>query len=342
MVKKKSKYLVTALAAALVGIPLVTKRSWSSRITRFFIPKYTTKPILEDPRLFAVLKRFLLDKGSIPFRTPRSRYIHYSLDIFKGNLELTIYPGLKLKRRGELSRADTAENEKTIGESVTATRNPAAPLLYIHGGGYVEQPTEYHYRFLWRLATALKRPVKLFVYPKVPDEVAVDVISKTSEWLEAQERSTVLGDSSGGGLIMSVMEVTQYEPLALVLISPWLDVSMTNPDIVLNESHDATLSRAGLLEIAKLYAGDLDLSDPLVSPINYPFKKLPKMAIYIGTNDMFLADVRKFAHLIKTVTPALHYVEAPYMEHVYPILPTIEGEAAVRDIIRYTKEIFYT
>ncbi len=52
-----------------------------------------------------------------------------------------------------------------------------------------------------------------------------------------------------------------------VLLSPWIDVTMTNPAIPSLEGSDFILSAYGLAGLGKLCAGEMDVKDSRVSPL---------------------------------------------------------------------------
>lgn len=51
-------------------------------------------------------------------------------------------------------------------------------------------------------------------------------------------------------------------PAGLILISPWLDCSMAAPEQAAIKPLDPFLRRAGLLAMARWYAGALQLTHP--------------------------------------------------------------------------------
>ena len=114
-------------------------------------------------------------------------------------------------------------------------------------------------------------------------------------------------------------------PVGLTLISPWLDIALTNPAIPNIERHDPWLAVPGLRECGKAWAAAIPLDDPRVSPINGDLRHLPSVDLYIGDRDIFLPDCRR---LRDTVPPGrLTYHEQPGGIHVYPLLPTPEARS---------------
>jgi triacylglycerol lipase len=74
----------------------------------------------------------------------------------------------------------------------------------------------------------------------------------------------------------------------MVLLSPTLDLTFSNPAI---QFIDDPVLTATTLRKAQLWAGDLDLSDPLVSPLYGSLAGLPPTTIYFGNLDLLSPDV---------------------------------------------------
>lgn len=111
----------------------------------------------------------------------------------------------------------------------------------------------------------------------------------------------------------------------LLLIAPWLDVTMTDPALDAIEPTDVMLRRDHLRDAGRLYAGALDPADPLASPIHGPMAGLPPATVVVGTHDMLAADARRFARVAGDAGVAVDLHEEPGAQHVYPFLPTPEG-----------------
>jgi len=138
-------------------------------------------------------------------------------------------------------------------------------------------------------------------------DIAADLIARSG----AQD-VTLMGDSAGGNIVLGIAQTLRHrglpQPRQLVLISPGLDVSKSNPEMASVARHDRVLGVAGSAASKRLYLGELDSKDPLVSPV--------------------YADLTGLAPMI-----SLDYHEEPGAQHVYPLLPTAEGTAARKLII---------
>ena len=130
-----------------------------------------------------------------------------------------------------------------------------------------------------------------------------------------------------------------------MLISPWLDVTMSYPDQAPIERVDPMLARAGLAEAGRLYAGALDPSDPRVSPAQRGPTRAGAMTVFSGTHDILNTDARRLVEKAKAAIVAIDYHEGEGLPHVYPLLPTPEGRAAregnMITVGRYTRSPTY-
>jgi acetyl esterase/lipase len=95
-----------------------------------------------------------------------------------------------------------------------------------------------------------------------------------------------MGDSAGGGfalaLAQALLEKELPQPGNIILISPWLDITMTNPEIPAFEEKDPMLAVYGLAEIGKVYAGNTDPGHYMLSPINGPVVGLAPITLFMA------------------------------------------------------------
>ena len=102
------------------------------------------------------------------------------------------------------------------------------------------------------------------------------------------------GDAAGGGLVLSLLQRLKYQaipmPAQAILISPWLDITNTNPDMQAVQGTDPLLNVDKLAFRGREYAGEVDLESPVVSPIYGDLKGLPPMTVITGTHDILSVD----------------------------------------------------
>ena len=146
-----------------------------------------------------------------------------------------------------------------------------------------------------------------------------------------------MGDSAGGGLSLALTEHFKAEgirlPDELVLLSPWVDVSMENEQITDYESVDPFLSVAPLRSCGEQWKGDLDAHDWRVSPIYGDLKGIRNVTVFVGTDGILYPDITKFFGLLDK-DPSNKLIVGEEMNHVYPLFPIPEAKPAVNEIIR--------
>ena len=224
-------------------------------------------------------------------------------------------------------------------------------ILYLHGGAYVEQPYLLHWHFLDRLVKMSDAQVIVPLYPKAPIHHYQESFDKLlllySDLVKDNEVQDLIcmGDSAGGGLALSFSQLLSQHHMPqmknLILLSPWLDVSMGNPSIQVLEKKDPLLQKDYLIAMARAWARDEDLYNPLLSPIFGNLRGLPKISLFIGTHELFLADARKFRALCLSRGVAIDYHEYPKMNHDFPLFPIPEAKRALQEIIEIIKSPYY-
>lgn len=218
-------------------------------------------------------------------------------------------------------------------------------LLYIPGGGYLNPPLKYHWKIINNLSKATNCMVVMPVYPKVPNFTCTEsyevmtAFYKDFATRDGIERIVVAGDSSGGGmsLVLSQLMRDNYprllQPEEIILIAPWMDVSMDNECICDYEPVDPMLDIYGAKEIGKMWAGEKDVHDPIVSPIYGTFENLGNITIFIGTRDMLCPDCLEFSEILKEKKIDHTLVVKEGLDHPYPLFPTPEAKEAQQMMI---------
>jgi acetyl esterase/lipase len=121
----------------------------------------------------------------------------------------------------------------------------------------------------------------------------------TYEWLHSTgvTPDAIVGDSAGGALALGTAirarDAGLPLPGALVLISPWLDLSMGGESYVELADRDIFSKPAQLRAMARTYLGrGGDAADPAASPVLGDLRGLPPMLVHAGAWDITLDDSR--------------------------------------------------
>lgn len=206
-------------------------------------------------------------------------------------------------------------------------------ILYLHGGAYVAQPEIFHWTFVDKIASNTGATVIVPIYPKAPDHTYTEAFSKVLNVYKklaakaAPKDLVIMGDSAGGGFALALAQVLAKkrlpQPGNIILISPWLDVSMTNPVIPLYEDNDKMLSVYGLKRFGLAWVGGADVKNPMVSPVYGELGGLGKITLFIGTHEVLLPDCRKLRDRAAEAGIEMNYYETAHLGHVFPLYPAL-------------------
>lgn len=174
-------------------------------------------------------------------------------------------------------------------------------ILYLHGGSYVAETSSNHWKFLEKLVKDTNATIILPDYPLTPKYTYKDVFTMITPLYKEiiEEVSTdnliLMGDSAGGGMSLALLEKLSSEkvemPYKTILISPWLDVRLENPEIDKIQKYDKDLNKETLKIAGIAYAGEDGMNSYLVNPIDGDLSKLKNVTIFTGTYDILNPDV---------------------------------------------------
>lgn len=215
-------------------------------------------------------------------------------------------------------------------------------ILYLHGGAYVQNFVKQHWRFLSMLVRETNCTVIAPDYPLAPEynykhtfEMLVSLYQQILISVKP-ENIMLMGDSAGGGLALALAQKIKLEKLPppdqLILLSPWLDITLTNPAITEIDRLDPFLSVKGLRKAGLVYAGQSDPNYFMLSPINGELEQVGDISIFIGTYDLLVADARKLKSIAEKKCVAINYREYPGMVYVWMFLSFPEAKLAQKEI----------
>jgi len=234
---------------------------------------------------------------------------------------------------------------KTVLETKVTEIIPITPaneflLLYCPGGAFIYGPTENNWGSIAKIVKQTKTNAWMVDYPKAPEN-KIDVITKNiyavyNEALKTYHPSKIIfiGDSVGGNLLVSLTQRLIREqkelPNRLILITPMLDASVSNPKIKDIEHIDPIMSYNGVYSAKKMCAGNFSLKDPMISPIYGSLKNLPPIHIFMATHDILTPDQEVFIDKIKEEGSSIEVIVGEGMPHIWPLLPVFKEGADAR------------
>lgn len=220
-----------------------------------------------------------------------------------------------------------------------------AVILYLHGGAYVAGSISSHRQLVSKLVVASHIDAYIINYRLAPESqypAALDDVHKTFDALldmgyEANQIALV-GDCAGGGLAMAFMmrlkALKREMPGCAALMSPWLDLTCSNPSYLANRGLDYVLSRQSLETCAAMYVGNIDRERPFVSPIFGDMAGLPPILIHVGSEEILSDDALELANKLEKANVEHVYKVWLNMQHVFQVQSPIllEGLRSIAEI----------
>ncbi len=241
-------------------------------------------------------------------------------------------------------------SEKLYGQAHVYTIDPQEAwdriIFYIHGGGYVFNGEAYHARLCDNLCSSLNAKVVLPFYNLAPQgnyrEAYTLLNDVYADLLKLNKPICIMGDSAGGGLaagfVMELKENSIKLPDKMVLLSPWVDITMSNPDIEKYESIDPMLSKYGLVEASTIWSNGDDKKDYRLSPLYGDVQGLPPTLITAGTAEILYPDNVLFYNKYKDNSLTCQLVAADGMFHAFPLWESFaESKQCYNMIIDFIK-----
>lgn len=247
-----------------------------------------------------------------------------------------------LDKLGATVTADTIAKVPVLDIRPKGWRDDGRLIVYIHGGAF----TLFSARSMAGLGALVGDAAGLRVIsidytnpPAATWETIQNQIEAVLNAIVAQgtplPRIAVFGDSAGGNLAMRAVLRLRDEgagmPAAVLLFSPWADLTNTGDTAITLAAADPTLSYPDFLGNSALaYAAGVDLTDPRLSPLYADFTKgFPPTLIQDGTRTILLSDsVRSYRALKAAKADAtLDLYEG--MWHVFQGAPAPEAEEAL-------------
>ncbi|WP_226435958.1 MULTISPECIES: alpha/beta hydrolase fold domain-containing protein [Rhodococcus] len=243
-------------------------------------------------------------------------------------------PPRRLRRDVEIA-VDSSDGWPVYTVTPTATA-PHGNTVYVHGGGWVGEIVSQHWSLVAHIAAEAATTVTVPIYPLVPfgtaDRVVAGVVDLVRRNRDRFGQVHLAGDSAGGQIALSaaivLRDVHNVTVPRTVLISPAVDLSMTNPEIDRIQPVDPWLGREGTRLFIDHWRGELPLDDPRVSPIAADPRGLGPLTVFTGTRDIVHPDARLLVDNAASAGVDVDYHEGRNLLHVYPLLPTPEGRAA--------------
>lgn len=244
--------------------------------------------------------------------------------------------------------------EGISAEWINAPDADLGVILYLHGGAYALGSINIHREFIARLAQATKMRCLAINYrlaPEHPFPAALEDATAAYHWLLTQgvdpSQIIIAGDSAGGGLALVTMvtlrDAGEQLPAGAVCISPWTDLSLTGASIEQKSKLDPILNPTSLDMYAKYYAGEYELTSPLISPLYADLQELPPLLIQVGADEILVDDAIRLAEKARDARVDVTLEIWDEMFHIFQLIPFLpETKKAIGSIAEFVSQNLIT
>lgn len=238
-------------------------------------------------------------------------------------------------------------NEQIIQTKTVATISPkqtcsSLHIIFLHGGAYVVEGAPMHWSIIKKFINQLQCTVSYIDYPLAPENTYRDTFKLLDEVYHQLTHQNpdchfaLVGDSAGGGLALAFAQKLRadnapIQPFKTVLFSPWLDITLNNPEIDEIANKDLVLDSATLKQCGHHYAGGDNPNHYLLSPINGDLSGLGDVAVFYGSEELFWADCKELEKKAATADSNIVFFDYAKMQHDWILLPIPETQQAINE-----------
>ena len=224
---------------------------------------------------------------------------------------------------------------------------PERVLLYLHGGAFIFRFPHTHAAFVARIGRLLGARTLMVDYrlaPEHPYPAAPDDCHAAYRWLLAQgcdpRNIVIAGDSAGGNLTLATLHRIKAagEPLpaCAVMLSPFVDFTLSSPSLVGNEKADPMFTLAGIVALRELYAPPERFLDASLSPMFGDFTGLPPLLLQAGSTEMLRDESARIAARAHAAGVPVEFEIWDRLPHVFQIFRDLpQAGEAIDSIVRF-------
>lgn len=226
-------------------------------------------------------------------------------------------------------------------------------IFHIHGGAFFLGSLKTHRAFLTQIAARTQMQVLHVDYPLSPEHQhpeAIDALFDIYTTLldqGVQSKDIILsGDSCGANLALALALRIQQEKLpqvsGLILLSPFLDLTLTSESLRYNAQHDALLSIETLETGIDYYVPkNMDKSDPTISPLFADLTGLPPVLVQVGSKEILLDDAQRFKERAEQANVEVHFKIYTGMWHNFQMFSAWfdEAQQAIADLAEFAHQL---
>ena len=228
-------------------------------------------------------------------------------------------------------------------------------ILYAHGGAFLNGSCKASRNFCASFAHECACKLFLPEYRRAPEypfpagleDIFITYQGMLKKYSISPASIVIAGDEAGAALATALVHYLKQkklpQPGAVVLISPWLDVSCSNEELHTLQKTDKFLLKESFQAAAGRYTTFDNFQKPLVSPLYGSFEDFPPVFIQCGGKEILSADAKALAHKIEAVGGQVQLDIWPEMWHFFQAMDAQAKEAhlAVEKLGQWVQSLFF-
>ena len=242
-----------------------------------------------------------------------------------------------LTQRHEVT--DTTKDGIRTVRIAASKENNKQYLYYVHGGGFLMEMYFLYWLFADRITSSLGAELAVPIYPLLPEanmEVCFQaILASYQRWYKTIPKDAmihIIADSSGCSLALRLAQETVASgvpaPESLILISPWVDMNISDKRLDIYEQDDPFISVEALRECAAMAVPNQDYDDPRYSPLYGNLSGIGRLSVFTGTADTLYPNALALRNQATLAHVPINYYEHNGMFHIYPHFLVAEGRQA--------------
>ncbi|MCU4581114.1 alpha/beta hydrolase [Acinetobacter gyllenbergii] len=201
----------------------------------------------------------------------------------------------------QIKLRDALDQRIVFAEVATPENEAQGVLLHCHGGAFFAGSSRTHRALSTEFAARGKLIVYMLDYRRAPEHpypAALNDVKSVYQHLLNDgwkpEQIILGGDSSGCALALALAVELRSAgdalPAGMVMISPYVDISLSSASVYNNAKRDPMIKSYALKRGGDGYRGQLRSNDPRISPIFADLADLPPMLVQAGSEEILVDD----------------------------------------------------
>lgn len=218
-------------------------------------------------------------------------------------------------------------------------------IFFLHSSLYTLEANVRHKKLIKKLVKKYNFTVSFIDYPLGPENnfaITIRMILNSYLYLIEKYKNDkffLFGFSSGASLAISLLGILRDKdispfPSKSVLISPWIDISLTNKEISSIEKKDIILTTDSLKKVSTKFLGNFDIKSPLIYPLNSNTYSLGEIFMVCSKKEIFYPDCKLYAEKLKKAkgTTKIIFKEYKDLFHEFLLFPLKESKKLLSSI----------